>query len=356
MPQGDIKDVQNKPRDNYPEEKTEVIYGIEDITRRTLERLYSTRVNVDSCIDPLNPSTIMNAKPIVDAMINLQKRGIMTRVITELTKDNLNSCKELIKVNSEVRHLDEIKGNFSISDRQIYQATTIGNFFIPSKISPSMLSSELEHNSQEARQLTQSIFSTVRAFVEQQQYFFEMLWRKAIPAKQRIKEIEEGLKREFIETIQDPAEIHSLVLKVISSATEEIDIVFSTPNSFKRYQKEGIIDMLTIRTNEDNLRVRILVNHNYEIQETLGIFTKRNPQITIRNLEKSVQTKVNTIVADNELSLVIELKDDSKQDSNKAMGLATYSNSESTVTSYASIFEILWTSARPHSFNDNTNP
>jgi two-component system, OmpR family, sensor histidine kinase VicK len=73
-------------------------------------------------------------------------------------------------------------------------------------------------------------------------------------------------------------------------------------------------------------------------------------------LEKSVQTKVNTIVADNELSLVIELKDDSKQDSNKAMGLATYSNSESTVTSYASIFEILWTSARPHSFNDNTNP
>jgi two-component system, OmpR family, sensor histidine kinase VicK len=107
-------DVQNKPRDNYPEEKTEVIYGIEDITRRTLERLYSTRVNVDSCIDPLNPSTIMNAKPIVDAMINLQKRGIMTRVITELTKDNLNSCKGLIKVNSEVRHLDEIKVLFNI--------------------------------------------------------------------------------------------------------------------------------------------------------------------------------------------------------------------------------------------------
>ena len=51
------------------------------------------------------------------------------------------------------------------------------------------------------------ISSTVRAFVEQQQYFFDMLWRKAIPAKQRIKEIEEGLKREFIEAIQDPEEI-----------------------------------------------------------------------------------------------------------------------------------------------------
>jgi hypothetical protein len=44
---------------DYPEEKTEVIYGIEEINRRTLERFSSTRINVDSCIDPLNPSTIM---------------------------------------------------------------------------------------------------------------------------------------------------------------------------------------------------------------------------------------------------------------------------------------------------------
>jgi hypothetical protein len=51
-------------------------------------------------------------------------------------------------------------------------------------------------------------------------------------------------------------------------------------------------------------------------------------------------------LADRELSLAIELKDDSKEDSNEAMGLTTYSNSESTVTSYVSIFETLWTSAK----------
>lgn len=65
------------------------------------------------------------------------------------------------------------------------------------------------------------IESTVKDFVEQQQYFFDMLWRKAIPAKNRIKEIEEGLKREVIETIQDPIEIQNLVSKIISSATEK---------------------------------------------------------------------------------------------------------------------------------------
>jgi two-component system, OmpR family, sensor histidine kinase VicK len=67
-----------------------------------------------------------------------------------------------------------------------------------------------------------------------------------------------------------------------------------------------------------------------------------HPQITIKNLDKSVQTKVTTIVADNGLSLVIELKDDTHLNSKEAMGLATYSNSESTVLSYASIFETLW--------------
>jgi hypothetical protein len=39
---------------------------------------------------------------------------------------------------------------------------------------------------------------------------------------------------------------------------------------------------------------------------------------------------------------VIELKDDAKQNSNEAVGFATYSNSESTVLSYASIFKTLW--------------
>jgi hypothetical protein len=54
-----------------------------------------------------------------------------------------------------------------------------------------------------------------------------------------MKEIEEGSKREFIETIQDATEIQDLAPKVITSATEEIDIVLSTPNSFIRYEGEG---------------------------------------------------------------------------------------------------------------------
>jgi hypothetical protein len=47
---------------------------------------------------------------------------------------------------------------------------------------------------------TQAIVSNVKSFVEQQQYFFDTVWDKALPAEHRIREIEEGLKPDFIET------------------------------------------------------------------------------------------------------------------------------------------------------------
>jgi two-component system, OmpR family, sensor histidine kinase VicK len=175
--------------------------------------------------------------------------------------------------------------------------------------------------------------------------------RKAIPAKQRIKEIEEGLKREFIETIQDPTEIQNLILKVIESATEELDVVFSTTNSYNRYKKQGVIELLTQKADNDGVNVRVLIkNDEHSNIENDIIALAKHPYVKVQYLNKSVKTKVTTFLADQGLSLVVELKDDTKDISNEeAVGLATYSNSEysnseSTVLSNASIFETLWLS------------
>ena len=65
--------------------------------------------------------------------------------------------------------------------------------------------------------------------------------------------------------------------------------------------------------------------------------------IGIRYIQPHLQTKVTILIVDKKYSLAIELKDDTKETSNEAIGLATYSNSLSTVLSYASIFESLWT-------------
>jgi two-component system, OmpR family, sensor histidine kinase VicK len=64
--------------------------------------------------------------------------------------------------------------------------------------------------------------------------------------------------------------------------------------------------------------------------------------IDIRYIESHQQTKVTILLIDKKFSLAVELKDDAKDNSYDAIGLATYSNSRSTVLSYASIFESLW--------------
>ena len=55
-----------------------------------------------------------------------------------------------------------------------------------------------------------------------------------------------------------------------------------------------------------------------------------------------MQTKMTIWVVDRTYSFVVELKDDSKDNLEEAIGLATYSNSKSTVLSYVSIFDTLW--------------
>jgi hypothetical protein len=54
-----------------------------------------------------------------------------------------------------------------------------------------------------------------------------------------LKEIEEGLKREFIETLQDPEEIQHLTSNVTSSAFEIIDILFSLQTISKDMKRKG---------------------------------------------------------------------------------------------------------------------
>ncbi|HJT48179.1 MAG TPA: hypothetical protein VJ729_08335 [Nitrososphaeraceae archaeon] len=67
-----------------------------------------------------------------------------------------------------------------------------------------------------------------------------------------------------------------------------------------------------------------------------------DPLIEVQYLNKLSNSKLITIISDTSFSFV-EVNDDTALTTNEAIGLATYSNSESTVLSYISIFETLWT-------------
>jgi two-component system sensor histidine kinase VicK len=291
-------------------EATNVIYDTDKIIQRAVDTFYSLKYGCDVCVDAEGPSMfVIPEHPVTKGFLDMKRRGIKLRFITEITRENLSYCKDLMRI-VELKHLDGIKGNFGVGDRRIYQASAKNRESSP----PPLL-----------------IESTLKAFVEQQQYFFDMLWKKAIPAKQRIKEIEEHQKREFIETIQDPSETLDLIHETISSATEEIMIMFPTIRSFQVYEREGILNLIK-RQLENRITVRILLSEKDRPQQG-GWRGISSPNLHIQHTDQLPASKLTMIIVDSELSLVIE---------EKKYGIATYSNSESTVLSYASIFENLW--------------
>ena len=91
------------------------------------------------------------------------------------------------------------------------------------------------------------------------------------------------------------------------------------------------------------VKIRVLVPMDKKIKNEMAN-QLQDLGINIRYNKKPSQTKITTLVVDNAVSLTVELKDDSKEASEEeeAIGLATYSNSESTVLAYVSIFENMW--------------
>ncbi|HEX5975995.1 MAG TPA: hypothetical protein VFY68_01895, partial [Nitrososphaeraceae archaeon] len=185
--------------DGEADEKTEVVYGVENVIQKGLQELSKIKQRADLCTASDGPSVIVATKPILNAYIEANKRGVAIRYITEITKENISDCKEIMNF-AKVRHLDKVKGHMGVSETE-YDASAVV----------------------EGKRLTQLIHSNVKAFVEQQRYFFETLWEKAIPAEQRIKEIEEGVPIEKTEVIYGPDNGIRLALECFARTKERID-------------------------------------------------------------------------------------------------------------------------------------
>jgi hypothetical protein len=272
--------------------------------------------------DKNGPSIIIEFPDIYkNNYIAAKRRGAKIRFITEITKDNIHYCKELMNIVTEFRHLDGLIGGIAVSESEYMTTTTLRG-------------KEL---------LTQVFYSNADDVVKQGQYVFDTFWNKAIPAKQRIKEIEQGTKREFIDTIREAAEIWNLVHNLIESSMEEVVILFSTANTFRTGQQYEELIQLLKKTSERHVAVRILTDSDDPINkiiENLREGQKIGNNIECRN--KPRETRLTIMVVDNTYSLTIEMKDSMATTFDEAIGLATYSNSESTVSSYLSIFETLW--------------
>jgi hypothetical protein len=91
--------------------RTEIIYGTQNIIKRTLQRVSATVKKIDVCISSAAVEGTVKAGPSFKETPRLKKIGIKIRDISETTKHNLPYCKTLM-LTAEFRHTDGIRGIF----------------------------------------------------------------------------------------------------------------------------------------------------------------------------------------------------------------------------------------------------
>jgi two-component system sensor histidine kinase VicK len=314
-------------------ERTEILHGTETVLD-FLSQFLSKSQRVDSCGDSKSPSVATKVDMYKKLLVDIKNKGIKMRQVTDITKENILYCKELLRFNYEIRHLEGIKANFSVSESEYIAASTLT----------------------EAQPLSQIIYSNVKDIVEQQRYVFESFWNRATPAERRMKEIEEGAELGKMYVIHNPQDIQELFTDILKSAKQEILLILPTVNAFLRENRLGVIQLLEQAATVYDVVVRILTPTNDLVENivksvtmTTGQLGKKMGNFYLRSInmpsEEIAVSTVTIVVVDKKESLVFEKKDDSKENFIEAVGLATYSNSKPTVISYASIFKNLWNQA-----------
>ncbi len=300
--------------------RTEVLYGAENAVGRGVQFMKNTMEKMDIFFDSKAPSIVIEIDAYRNGYMNIRKRGGKIRAFTEITKDNIYYCKELIEIVDELRHLDGIKGGIAVNETE-YMATTV---------------------LQEAKPLTQVIYSNVKEVVDQGQYIFDIFWYRAIPAEQKIREIEYGIEPSRIEVIPDTKVSISRSLDLIKSALKEVLVIFATSKTFSLAMNMGILQLYKEVT-RNGAKIRLLIPDSQKSQWIVNELKSVVPQVGVRIADKSLQTRITILVVDKTELMIWELKDDSLEDPYEAGGVATYSNNKSIASSYASIFENLWT-------------
>jgi two-component system sensor histidine kinase VicK len=310
---------------NNGEERTEIVEGKEKTTDRVLQSISETKKRMDLFGDEISPFVVIGVNAFKQALIDAKGRGVKIRYIVEITKDNIPHCRELMKVVSELRHLNGAKGNFAVSDRE-YVASGAALL-------------------QEQLPLHQIVYSSIRTIVKQHQYLFDTLWNNARSAELRIREIEEGIEPMKIEVIQDPILSREVFKQLLISADEEILLIFPTVRAFIRHEKLGTMRQLT-EIARIGVRIRIIMVKDKLIEKSIQDILRQQPDhpIDVRFIKKGERSlnKATSLLVDRKSLLAVELKDDSKDDFVEATGFSTYSNSDPGILAYISMFEDLW--------------
>ncbi|MFL6345739.1 MAG: ATP-binding protein [Nitrososphaeraceae archaeon] len=302
------------PPSSSPEKRSEILYGIDNAVGRGVYFMSNVKKRMDIYFDYSAPSIVVEVQEYRNGYIDIRKRGGKIRAFTEITKDNINYCKELMKLVDELRHLNGVKGGLAVSETE-YMATTV-----------------LE----EAKPLTQVIFSSVKEVVEQGQYIFDTLWNTAIPAEQKIREIEEGVMPIRTRLLENQDEIIKEIKRKNNAATNlSICTGFGGMQMSYKYlfdSYKNVVDTYKKKVKEGS-GLRWITNIDRSSLDLVKKFLQAG--ISIRHIKNMPPLSFG--VSDKEVALTIE-----KMEGGKISQNFLISNERLYVNHFNSLFEELW--------------
>ena len=147
-----------------------------------------------------------------------------------------------------------------------------------------------------------------------------------------------------VEIIENAKESIDRAYDISISAKEELFVAFPTINSFRRNVRTGIsMELLNQEYSKNNVRLRILTPVDNQIMQIIKELKEVSFGLDVRALNESTESnRVVIVLADRKESIIVETKDDTKDNMYEAAGLSIYSNNKSIVSSYLAIFETLW--------------
>lgn len=243
---------------------------------------------------------------------------------------------------AELRHIDNVSGYLGIRDLDeqfIYVSTEVKN-----------LSTELIKVANPEFDL---ILSTNQSFIQMQSYFFERVWSVAVPAMQKIAEIERAVSRDKIlkEAINNPSEIIDVLTEVIQLSRSEILVVFPSANVFWSAESAGIVASLGNKIKR-NVVVRAVVHIDRDEGREPEIVKERIKQAlrskdndlyaSVSFLTKDMKDRNMFLIVDQVTSFSIAIADSTKKAFAEVVGEMTVSNNESKITTAISVFDTLW--------------
>ena len=461
---------------------TRIIFGKGNAINTEVGIFHNAATSIDTCMTYTRPSLAVSLKSIKDSFIAAKRRGIKLRYITEINHHNFEDCKELLGIVHELRHLDGVKTNFMISEKEylapliqekseaiasehIYSDTvqivehgqcifdTLWSKSIPAEerikqlmdgeVAPEtkIVDSEDEimkhfiHLSEVSSglsvvsnhggmQLTYNSFlelckkvlekqkrgegdgirwimriekdsinlvknflklgvkirhvknlapinfavskhgliatveeiagggmiqnlltSNEGSYIKHFTSMFEQLWKEGVDARYRIKDIEEKVGIAEIEIIRNPIDSIARGWDMVKSARKEINVLFSSSNALKRQIAMGALPLLRNASEKQKVKIRMLLPSSDRSDQLIEETKSNVPNIDIRTISSSLETKISILIVDNKQCLILELKDDKQNTSHDAVGLATYSISPTIISSYLAIFESFWRQA-----------